>query len=368
MSEENAKKETVKQLQFWMFTWNASNLTNTQGMPDRQLLCKFLNERGWLWVFQHEIGDKNGRHHYQGRLNVMKRMCKGPILGMFEGGGFDITNLTVLPESNNSLKVEGGAFYCTKPNRVEGPWADPSWLPPRIIPEYEGEDVQCVSDNPTPMQKLFIQTVTETVADDRYLIWMCNFSGNSGKTKAQKLLDFKNLGYGIPMGTATQIKTAVCLAKAYKIYFCNIPKVSGSQESQKDLFSAIESIKDGYVRSAMYGKDHRLFMKCPHVWIFSNELPDFNHASPDRWKVYMLDDLWTEPKLLTIHEVNKIREERKGNTFDANINQETSKKLIKKKVKNDHMKDYNDIKILSNKFLYHDLLKDTGEFTHQFHI
>ena len=40
----------------------------------------------------------------------------------------------------------------------------------------------------------------------------------------------------------------------------------------------------------MYGKAAELLMEPPHIWIFSNELPNISMCSLDRWHVWHLYD------------------------------------------------------------------------------
>ena len=92
----------------------------------------------------------------------------------------------------------------------------------------------------------------------------------------------------VGLGSATQIKTAVIEKGAHTIWMVNLPRVRGGDERQQELFSALEEIKDGWVESPMYGKAAELLMEPPHIWIFSNELPNINCCSLDRWRVWHL--------------------------------------------------------------------------------
>lgn len=274
----------TKCLEFWAFTWNADD---ADVLVDRELLIQFLNERQWKFVFQLE---KVTRRHYQGRIRVDERRCKTTLLGLMEAGGFDVTQLTLLPESNNSVKKDGLDFYVTKvTSRIEGPWMDATYQPPVVPVVYKGDDLECMQ-NPTPWQRQ-LADMTMNKPCERTVHWIFNASGNAGKSKLQKWLCWKQGAKRIPLGTATQIKTAVVSVGARKCYVVNIPRVTGNQESQRDLFSALEEVKDGWVSSNMYGKDQELFMVPPHLFIFSNDLPDLNLASPDRWKIWSVENL-----------------------------------------------------------------------------
>ena len=69
----------------------------------------------------------------------------------------------------------------------------------------------------------------------------------------------------------------------------DLPRVRGTDERQQELFSALEEIKNGWIESPMYGKAAELLMEPPHIWIFSNELPNTSFMSQDRWKIYKVN-------------------------------------------------------------------------------
>lgn len=278
-------------LHLWAFTWNASEAGDDKRdtlIPGVDLLKQYLEERQYIdqWVFQVEFAT---RFHYQGKINCSDRKAKGTLLADFQAAGFDITNLTLRPVSSNGRQANALDFYCTKlDTRVSGPFADASWQPPKKKKVYEGKDLECME---TPLQ--WQSTVLDWLgapADDRTVRWIYNKAGNAGKSKLQKYLCWKAKATMVPMGTATQLKTCVIAKGAHDAYVCNIGRVSGNAESQRDLFSALEAIKDGFVESAMYGKVQTLFMEPPHVIVFSNDLPDLRLASMDRWKVYEVKD------------------------------------------------------------------------------
>ncbi len=271
-------------IQFWACTWNDPK-------PDHNLVIKFLNERdNWKWVFQEEEGDKTNRPHYQMRLNLQKagRCVKQTLLDAFRAGGFDVEQLTPSPESNNGIAKDGSLFYCTKvESRLRGPWADDSFTAPKKKRKYEGEDLSCMK-KPYGWQKHVIEEIDKPT-DDRKINWVYNPSGNCGKTKLQKYMCFHGKAKRISMGLAHQIKTSLATTRPdTDCFVMNIPRVSGKEEAQKELFSAIEEIKDGWVSGVMFGKEEEWFFNPPHVWIFSNEKPNEALASKDRWRIWEL--------------------------------------------------------------------------------
>lgn len=274
-------------LKLWAFTWNAPE-ADAPVEPKPETLIQYLEERTYIdhWVFQEE---KVSRAHYQGKLELKERKAKSTLLADFESAGFSSRHLTLAPLSNNGKKADALDFYCTKiESRVNGPWMDAAYVKPIKRPRYEGKDLACM-ETPLLWQGQILEFL-KSPPDDRTVRWIYNESGNAGKSKLQKYLCWKGMATMVPMGTATQLKTSVIAKGAHPAYVCNIGRVSGNQESQKDLFSALEAIKDGFVESAMYGKVQQLFMEPPHVIVFSNDLPDLKLASMDRWKVYEVKD------------------------------------------------------------------------------
>jgi hypothetical protein len=212
------------------------------------------------------------------------------LLYCFEARGYNRIDLTFLPETNNSLTQGGLSFYVMKDDtRIDGPWYDPSYNPKkRVI--YEARDLECMK-----YPRMFQSEIMRICAgqpNDRDMNWVVNFSGSGGKSKLMKFMRM-TLTWDmarVPMGSATQIKTSVIEKGAHKIYMVDLPRVRGSDERQQELFSALEEIKNGWVESPMYGKNAELLMEPPHIWIFSNELPNLSCASMDRWRIWKLDD------------------------------------------------------------------------------
>lgn len=54
------------------------------------------------------------------------------------------------------------------------------------------------------------------------------------------------------------------------------------------LYAAIESIKSGYIIDSRF-KATEVRIPSPHVWVFTNMLPDLNYLSLDRWKIWRIN-------------------------------------------------------------------------------
>lgn len=162
-------------------------------------------------------------------------------------------------------------------------------LPPiGLRPIYMARDLACMA-NPLKWQSQLLEMISRP-PDDRTIVWIFNDRGNAGKSKLMKYCHYKKLATRVPLGTATQIKSAVIMKGPHRCYMVDLPRVRGSQERQAELFSALESLKSGWVETCMYGKPAAMLCEPPHVIIFSNELPDLRLASADRWRIYHLRD------------------------------------------------------------------------------
>ncbi len=246
------------------------------------------NEFAHSWVFQKEKGVVSGKEHFQARWIMNDPIMRDSLLSILESRGIQPNNVSFRMESSNSIKQGGLAFYCMKEDtRIEGPWYDDAFRPPKRRKTYAGEDLPCM-ENPRAFQVKVISLLSEP-PDDRNLYWWCDRKGGAGKSKLLKWLRFQGFDMGrVPMGTATQIKTAVIDMGVKTSYLVDLPRVQGKDEAIRDLFSALEEIKNGWVVSAMYGKPGELLMKPPHVHIFSNEMPNPKLCSLDRWIIYLI--------------------------------------------------------------------------------
>jgi len=282
----------TKQLNTWCFTWNSNSDTDYVG-PSVDTLKKVLEENFAQWVFQQEQGENTSRFHLQGHLKLPseRKEVKSTILYML-GTAYnnDVTHLTVSPTSNNGIATGGSAFYCMKVDRVSGPWCDESHSFTKKR-KYLANDLKCM-ENPFPWQ----QTILDRISgqdNDRRIMWIYNKTGNAGKSKLMKYCCYNKDKYDatrLGLGTATQMKEAACAEGPHNTWFVDIPRVTGNQESQRDLFSALEEIKTGWVKTSMYGKPKEMFQEPPHVIIMSNSLPNMSLCSADRWEIWILEN------------------------------------------------------------------------------
>lgn len=233
------------------------------------------------YVFQLEAGTKNGHKHFQGYIKLGKKTRASTVKNRFlslTSKNDSYLGFHVAPAS--TAGKDALRSYCLKDDtRLAGPWGF------RKI--YTGTDVSCVSSSPFPWQRQ-LSALIASKPDSRTIMWITNSGGNVGKsafTKHHAFSSPKTVAL-IPLGTAAQIKTACIAIGPRKTYFVDFPRSLGTgSERISEIFSAIESIKNGWVTSPMYGKYQSLFFDPPHVICFSNDDPPMELLSADRWHV-----------------------------------------------------------------------------------
>ena len=273
-----------KPLKFWSITLSHNYTERPTPSRVKQVLAEFFAQ----WMFQLEKGHNESKEHYQCRGILSEGQMTETLLSIFECRGYDRRDVTFLPESNNSISQGGLSFYVMKDDTcIEGPWHDPTYNPRKRV-VYEGKDLECMK-TPFNFQKR-IMDICSSEPNDRDMNWVYNSNGCGGKSKMMKFMRMNSEWdmARVPMGSATQIKTSVIEKGPHKMYMVDLPRVRGGDERQQELFSALEEIKNGWVESPMYGKTAELLMEPPHIWIFSNELPNLSCASTDRWIIWNL--------------------------------------------------------------------------------
>lgn len=192
--------------------------------------------------------------------------------------------------------------------------------------KYDGQDLEIFKDkkNYYKWQQqvyniLFDENDNVKQPEQRVIYNIVDETGNSGKSSFFKYLSFKfrdkNIIGRIGYGKTQQIATRVIKLGPRKIYIIDLTRAVGKYDSQEDLISAIEEIKNGFVSSAMYGSTTDLIFEPPHVIISSNYYLDYGTCSKDRWKIYRIKknkELGRENEILDEIKVKKQLKDAKN--------------------------------------------------------
>lgn len=268
------KKQSIQSV-YHFFTWN--------NYPEQflEILETFLKANCSQWVFQKELG-ANGTPHIQGTIKLHKK-------GRWES--------FKLPKEIHWEKVRNPrcAFeYCAKEDTRVG---DNFWSYPETIIKAK---LKLITDL-RPWQQTIVDSM-KTEPDDRTVNWVYDSEGCMGKTVFSKYLYAKHNAIIATGGGNKDIACLIALLAAEgrdlnlkTTFIFNFPR-----STEGVSYKAIESVKDGLMTSVKY-ETSTLVFNCPHVWIFSNELPDYNKLSKDRWAIWTI----TEEKLIKYFTLNE---------------------------------------------------------------
>lgn len=140
-----------------------------------------------------------------------------------------------------------------------------------------------------PFQQSIVNMI-ETEPDDRTINWIYDPIGCAGKTVLCKYL-IKN--YNVICMTGGAVKDIACVLKLNidagrdlnekTTFILNLPRLSNPS------YKGIEAVKDGLITSVKY-ESTTLCFNSPHLFVFSNELPDKDKLSADRWNIYTIKE------------------------------------------------------------------------------
>lgn len=235
------------------------------------------------YVFQEETGE-NGTRHLQGVV-MFKKKSRPTELKLSKKIHWEATN-----------NLDASIDYCQKPESRTGKiykFGFPLEL--KIIEELR------------PWQSQIIELV-KLQPDDRTINWVYDETGMNGKTVFSKYLYAKHDSI---ICTGGGNKDIACLLSILKkdgrdlnkntSFIFNFPR-----STEGVSYKAIESVKDGLMTSVKY-ESSTLVFNCPHVWIFSNELPELEKISKDRWKLWNIkNDILITYKPKTKYKVNDV--------------------------------------------------------------
>ena len=261
----------AKQLYCWDFTINLKNNKRFR-KNDHAIIQKQLNEICKKGNFQLEEGEKNGILHFQGRVSLKDRRRKTEIIKLATD-----TFLTGIHWSPTSNENKGNFDYVTKEfTRIAGPWdvkEKPLYIP-RQVREIESL---------RPFQQQIVDDAG--VWDTRHINIVYDPSGNIGKSRLKLWIRAYKIGRIIPpVNDFKDMMRMVMDMPTSKLYLIDMPKAY-KKDKLGGLFSAIETIKDGYAYDDRYHFQEKIF-DCPNIWVFTNQLPDLELLSKDRWVIW----------------------------------------------------------------------------------
>lgn len=277
-----------KPLKMWSLTIGNNFHTLLPAETMDAIFTEFYDQ----WVYQGERGTQNQKQHYQARVICAEPMMKCTLLHCLEMRGIPRNDVTFCIESNKSIEQGGLAFYVMDATKDVwlAPRYDPSFTPPKP-PGWYPSMCQSIVDEPRPWMTSVLNML-ERPPHHRAIIWICTLNGLGGVAKSlfNVYLEATGKACFLGTGTPTQILEAVCAEGEKRAYTLDLPKTSDSNIRIGDYINVLETVKNGFIKTAMHGKRKRLIMdQRPHEIVFSNILPPTQTMTEGRFHTFTID-------------------------------------------------------------------------------
>lgn len=271
MTEKKSKFDNQKWV--WDVRWSKEQFEN-----EDEVIASF-DGVAKKYCFQLERG-ASGYEHWQGRISLIKKKrYKHEVLPLFEE---DKKPYYCEPTTNKEHDKE--AFYCMKKDsRIDGPWCDTD-LPKPVLTK---QMVLFKQWGLLPWQQKLINELSEF--DLRKIDLIYDPTGCAGKSLFSEYMELQGLAEDVPCyRLMDDIFQWVYCMPTKPVYIMDMPR-GMKKDKLGDLYSGIEVIKNGVA----YDKRHRAKKKRfdrPRVAVFTNELPNLDLMSADRWVLWTIKD------------------------------------------------------------------------------
>lgn len=207
------------------------------------------------YVIGEEVGE-SGYQHYQCRVVFKTEKDWNHLINVFAGIGH------VSPTQVRDFK------YCEKEGKFYRSWE-------KVLNKYA--DLK------------LLQWQGETVAElrdqnEREVTVIVDTEGNHGKSWLRKYLQVNNICQYIPQMDDAKDIMRIAMKKAGKGYCFDLPRAD-SDRRNREMWRAIEQIKDGYLYEDRYSFQE-MWIDPPKILVFTNDMPPMETLSKDRWRIW----------------------------------------------------------------------------------
>ena len=252
-------KKQISPAKRWCFTLNNYTSSDIDAF-------KFHSSKYKKCIIGEEVGE-SGTPHLQGYINFNTKLRP---LSLFKDLGAHFEKARGSDSDNFK--------YCSKDGKVCFSCGFPKPLKP----------LAC-ENNFRPWQ-VPLNNMAEVDPDERTIVWIRGREGNEGKTTYCKYLH-RRYGAICLGGKSADMKNGIIQyvvehGDAPSFIVVNLPR---SFNSDYLSYTGLEEVKDMFFYSGKY-EGGMVDGNSPHLWIFSNQLPDLRMCSLDRWLIYDIID------------------------------------------------------------------------------
>lgn len=295
-------KITTKQLYCWDGTIPMISITK---LELQIVLCK-IAKKG---VFQGEEGITNKYQHWQVRISLKVKWIMATLIKNCKNLGLTCRWSPTSNENKNNYD------YVTKDNT-------------KIIDAVEINEKHYITRQVREMKVLlpFQKSIIDKLDnwDTRYINYVYQKKGKVGKSRLCSYIRDYKLGKVLPtiFENGKDLMRIVMCVPTNRNYFFDMPKAM-KKENLCGFYSAIEEIKNGYAWDDRYTFKEKTF-DCPNIWIFSNQPPNLNWLSMDRWIFWTVNNTTLKLEEFNMNEMIELS----NNKFNERIPKKKYRKFI----------------------------------------
>jgi len=255
------------QLKNWFFTFN--NYTEF----DISAIVPVFNEICEKYVFQEEVGE-SGTPHLQGCISLKVKM---------RWTEFGLSKQIHWEKINKKSTLKCAMLYCCKLDTRVGQVYTKNFNPPAHLTT----PVNIIS-NLYLWQTSMLEDIILKPPDGRTVHWCFDIGGNKGKSAFCKYAYVKHNAITIQGGKFSDIMNIIFNLdmNLCKNLIIDIPRNAGNKIS----YSSLECILNGMITNTKFETGVKTF-NAPNVVVFSNEPPELEKMSIDRWALYTIEDM-----------------------------------------------------------------------------
>lgn len=256
---QSVKKPLIKTRKF-IFTTN--NYTTEQYS---HILCWLKTQK--VFVVGKEVG-ASGTPHLQGYVETKSPMS-------YEAIGKHIDKSFIEKKKGTDLQA---ILYCMKDGNFE---TNSKYRPkPKLIDPMEGKTLY-------PYQQQ-IKDIISRGGNDRIINWFWEPNGNVGKSSFCKHLCIHNDKIIILGGKGADMLNGVIQYEEQTGQYPQVVILDIPRCIEHISYGGIENLKDGCFFSGKY-KGGMVLMNSPTIIVFSNQKPDTEKMSGDRWNIQRIN-------------------------------------------------------------------------------
>ena len=253
-----------KTLRKCCFTFN--NYTNIE----YHKIVEICNDRNYKYCIGEEVGE-NGTKHLQGYMEFSSPKTFATLKKLLPKAHIEKAKGT--RKQNLTYCKKDGKFLCNFPVPLEE----------QVLNEYK--DIEW-----RPWQQEILDLYVQP-PNKRHIYWVIDSVGNKGKTFLTRYLVVKHkilLADGKKADVFHQVAKRLENEddqEAFRMVILDLPR----HNQEFTNYGLLEQLKNGLVMSGKYEGGTFAFPS-PHVIVMSNQEPDYEKFSLDRWKVINLDN------------------------------------------------------------------------------